>query len=152
MKKISTQIIKNLILENERPSHQSEKNLLAIDYGIKHCGLAFSPDGICVIPLQVIDTESLAEIIQDLTGAKKFQTIIFGLPLLPDGSENKLCQEIRKQGQILKKNYTVKYINERFSTKKTISSDNNRKDDLAAMNILEFYLAQKEKKPTISPR
>lgn len=141
--KIDPKILQDLKLRTQNESKNFEKKvLLSVDYGEKFCGLAFSPDGICVFPLLVIPNKALFETIIEKIEEKKIQEIIFGLPLSSDNYENKICQQVKKIAQKFKKlGYKIHFQNERFSSQNTITSKkNSRIDDLAAAKILEYFL------------
>jgi len=73
---------------------------LALDLGDRFIGLAFSEAGIFVSELQTIDRQGksddqifrqIAEIIQKL----EIKTLVVGLPISGNGSENDRCTQIR---------------------------------------------------------
>lgn len=142
-KKFSFRQQQELSLRNTKKNISQEKNILALDYGEKYCGLAFSPDGICALPMAIIPTDEISSFLKKILFEKKIQKIIFGLPLQQDGSENELCQKIRAFAKQWEPDGTVAFVNERDSSKSDIPiSSNERNDDLAAARILEFYLSQ----------
>lgn len=116
--------------------------ILAVDYGEKYSGLAISHEGICALPISTIPTEDLHEYLRLLLKEKKIKQLIFGLPISGDGQEKGLCEVIRKFAKGFETLTEVHFINERGSTQNTISPkyDLQRKDDLAAAQILEFFL------------
>lgn len=141
--KINPKILQDLKLRNQEISKKTKKrSILSVDYGEKFCGLAFSPDGICVLPLLVISNELLFETIIEKIQEKKIQEIVFGLPLSSDNFENKICKQVKKISKKFQKlGYNVYLQNERFSSQNTITSKkNSRIDDLAAAKILEYFL------------
>jgi len=143
-KKIDPNILANLSLETERRPDQSKiSNVLGVDYGEKFSGLAWVQEGV-VFPLVVVPTLELLGEIKQTVAKKSIQQIVLGLPIGGQGEENHVCEQIRAFGTSLTgQGLSVEYINERFSTQNTISSDDERRDDLAAAQILEFWLAQK---------
>ncbi|MCF7905644.1 RuvX/YqgF family protein [Candidatus Gracilibacteria bacterium] len=128
--------------EGEYSKKNTLQNVLGVDFGKKFCGLAFSPDGMCIIPLEVVETSHIESRIQQILRAKKIQTIVFGLPILPDGRENSLCADIRQLAGKLQSLSRIEFVNERFSSQ-TVVSRAKRKDDLAAVRILEFAFSKK---------
>ena len=68
----------DLELQNDAPRTSGE-TLLGIDYGTKYSGLAFSPDSIVTLPLEVVPTERLFERTQQLVDQKNCSKIIIGL-------------------------------------------------------------------------
>ena len=150
MKKIDHRVLKNLEVQENRISSVKPNAVLGIDYGSKFCGLAFSPDGVCALPIGVFPTEDIIPEIERIIEAKKNEKIIIGLPISADGEENETCKAIREfvENLRLKVAEPIEFINERASSKNVIrpQKKKNRKDridDLEAMQILEFYLQQK---------
>lgn len=144
MKKLDHRALQNLELQNHQTSEAKQKSILALDYGEKFCGFAFSPDGVCVFPLEIIPTQSFQERIFDLLNKKYVHVLIVGLPLQNDNSENETCQLIRAEIKKLNLEIPVVFVNERSSSESVHAPEKNeRHDDLAAAKILEFYLAQK---------
>ena len=120
------------------------KKILALDFGEKFCGVAFSLDGIMGVPVKVFDTQNLDEEIESLIKEKKPDFWVLGLPLSSDASENKICAKIRKiKKNVLEKRFSqqVFLVNERNSSQ-DFSHLEGRIDDLAALKILEFFLEQ----------
>ena len=145
-------LLQSLELENEQTENKrQEKNILAIDYGKKNCGLAFSPDGICIVPIFVVNTDKVEKEIEKILNTKSIQKVVIGIPYLASGKENELGNEIRKLAKTIKtkKNIEIAFVNERFSSKNVLLQNKNKKqrrDDLAAMQILKFYLSRKDNK------
>ncbi len=143
--------IKNIIInskEKNKRIQEVKEPILAVDYGIKFCGLAFSPDGICIFPIDTIKHDEAAGAIIKNTENRNIKKIIFGLPLSSEGIENKICEDVRSfaknLSKILPKIISIEFVDERFSTQNVIKpkkiKPKGRIDDLAAMQILEFYL------------
>jgi len=144
MKKISPRTLQNLELQNQEKTTSPEaKNILALDYGEKFCGLAFSPDGICAFPLEVVETGVIEKRMKEIMNNKSIHSLIIGLPLFPDGKENKLCGVIRIFAKKFESLVPVEFINERYSSKLVIPQQEKRIDDFAAVKILEFSFAKK---------
>ena len=144
MKKISPQTLQNLELQNqEKTASPNVKNILALDYGEKFCGLAFSPDGVCTFPLEVVPTGNIEKKMKEVLNNKCIQNLVVGLPILPNGQENKLCGVIRIFVKPFKALLPVEFINERFSSKLVLPQKANRIDDFAAVKILEFSFSKK---------
>ncbi len=145
-RKIDPKIMKNLELEkahskNKKPSG----SVLAVDYGEKFCGLAFSPDGILTVPIDVFATERIYQEIRNMIEVKKPKKLVFGLPVSSDGTENKICVHVRALASACKGLIAEIYFeNERHSTQliKDFSSK-KRVDDLSAAVILKFFLERK---------
>lgn len=147
-KKISAKALFNLTVRHERQEKSSlEKSeaVVALDYGEKFCGLALVPDGKTVLPAAVVTTSELEGALKSLVTSYAVKRLVIGLPLSSDGTENHICSQIRNLASKLEQkftNVTISFVNERFSTQAVLSPDKSRIDDLAAMQILEFYLAQ----------
>lgn len=142
--------LKNLEAQHEHGGSVSlGVNTLAIDYGTKFTGVAFADSSGAMIPLGVYDTdESLESHIQQLIEAKEIKLLIFGLPLGQDGSENPLCKLIKKFAQkFASTSLQIDYVNEKYSSALTIGKEGERIDDLAALQILEFYGAKNSNIP-----
>ncbi len=132
--------------QNKAQIHKYKgKKILALDFGEKFCGVAFSLDGIMVIPISIFDTKKFEEEIEKLIKEKNPDFWILGLPLSSDNSENKICAKIKKiKKDILEDKFQqeVKLVNERCSSQNFYNLD-GRIDDLAAQKILEYFLDQK---------
>ena len=115
--------------------------VLAVDYGEKFCGLAWSLDGTVVLPIAVVKTAEAKPRITELCGNKNICTLVFGLPVTTDGRENHVCAQIRAFAQSCAHLATVDFVDERGSSRGTIAKDAaQRIDDLAAVNILGYWL------------
>lgn len=148
MKKISRNQLQSLELQNEN-AHQKQKTapLLALDWGEKFCGLAWTPEGQVCLPLGVFKRTQIENMINKFAQEKNITKIIVGLPISGDGTENHICRAIR---EFVKNSIciTVEWSNERGSSQATISPNNDRIDDLAAVQILEQYLRKQEVSPS----
>lgn len=149
MKKPTSKQLLNLAAQHERYEANTggKKALLAIDYGEKFCGLAVAPDGVTVLPAAVVNTPQLEEALESLIEQYAAKTIVLGMPISSDGSENHICKLVRALAGQYKNRFatlSIVLVNERFSSQAALSPDKNRIDDLAAMQILEFYLNTKQ--------
>ncbi len=136
--------LKNLELQNSKDlSHSSVFPLLAIDYGSKKCGLAYSPDGIVALPHSIVETKKLESTLKEIIAEKSIKALVWGLPLASDGTENQLCSIIRTLHEEWEKILPSFLVNERYSTQSTLSTDDNPVDDLSAAKILEYFFAKK---------
>jgi len=116
-------------------------SFLGIDYGQKFCGIAWSPDGVTVLPLQIIKTEIFPDALIALIAEKKITTLVWGMPKNIDGEKNPLGKKI----QLLGKKFSTEnfFIDEKLTSRiarENTSSSSNRIDDLAAMEILKSHL------------
>ncbi len=151
MLKINQKHLQDLQLRNQQSkNNQSTASthsspFLGIDYGAKFCGIAFSPDGVCVFALKVVPTEEVEETLSTLIAQKKIKTLVIGIPISPNNQVNEICQTI----YVLAKNWEqcfgipILFQNEKFSTQEGMkfkTSKEKRADHLAAAKILEYYL------------
>jgi len=121
------------------------KCICALDYGTKYCGVAYSPNGINVFPLQVIPPAEIEPYLSTLIAEKGIERFVIGLPLSTDGSENLLCKKVRQFARRIGRQFDlpIDFVDERFSSKSAVTiPTTERIDDRAAAQILEYYLAQ----------
>lgn len=153
MKKINSQYLQDLCLRNQHDLQNpnetyflKEAPFLALDYGEKYCGLAWSLDGQCILPLEVVLFEDLMEKISFYLLNKSIKTLVMGLPVSAGGKENHICKRVRHLKKQIESLYgiSVKLINEQYSSSLVLDIE-GRKDDLAACKILEFYLQDKSR-------
>ena len=115
--------------------------ILAIDYGERYTGLAWSPDGIMSFPLRVVDTKELTEQLAQILEKKKIKQLVVGLPTMDNGNPTPLTQTIQDIFNTDNFSLPVEFINERGSTKTAKqSTQNGRADDIAAQQILSYFL------------
>jgi len=132
---------------------------LAIDYGLKHTGLAIcdAAETICS-PLTVIDgAKGLIEKIGQIVKTEQVHAIVLGLPLNMDGSQGPQADLVLHFAERLKEqvNIPVNFQDERLTTfsaeVKMASMESagrkkkkkRRLDAIAAAEILEAFLEQK---------
>lgn len=128
-------------------------NILAVDYGTKRMGLAWTDTSLGVIlPFGIIEKASLKEKVKDflkILDEEKVDKIVVGFPLGLNGKENvntervkKFVFEVQKTSQI-----PVEYQDERFSSFGADSvGDGVTRDERAAMFILEGFINKKKKR------
>jgi RNase H-fold protein (predicted Holliday junction resolvase) len=100
------------------------------------------------LPAAVVQTQKLDSALESLMLDYTIKILVIGLPLSANRAENHICVIIRILADKLQKKFpkvSVQLVNERFSSQAVMSPDNKRIDDLAAMQILDFYLAQSKK-------
>lgn len=133
--------------------------IMGLDYGSKTVGVALSDDLLLTAqPVETIKRDSENKLrrtlarIEELVRANHVQTIVLGLPLLPDGSEGERAEKTREFQSLLAKRVSVdiRLVDERFTTdasneelKEMGIKKADRKqyiDQLAACHILEEYL------------
>lgn len=115
--------------------------ILAVDYGERFTGLAYSPDGVLSLPLEVLDTKDLLASLNRILSEKKIQQLVVGIPTMDNGQNTPLTEKIKNIFRPEHFSVPIVFINERGSTKsarKSVSS--GRADDVAAQQILTYWL------------
>ena len=139
--------------------------ILAIDYGDKHFGLAYSDSkGIVSTPLEVLhltkrkSLENIAEEITQIAQDYKVKTILLGQPQIFIESQKATLKKILKFEEILKNKTTLPIIHtdESFSTMHaqnmltssgyTTKKSRKKIDKVAAAVFLQEFLNSKENK------
>ncbi len=146
-KKIDPKVMKNLELEKAHSKIQEGSDpVLAVDYGEKFCGVAFSPDGILTVPIDVFATEKIYRKIRDLIDSKKIERLVFGLPISSDGTENEICAKVRALAKACENLISEVYFEDERNSTQAVQdfSSKDRVDDLAAAVILQFFLNRKK--------
>lgn len=128
-------------------------NILAIDYGTKRLGLAWSDTTLgVVLPYGIIEGDTLPRKITALVNLLKkerIEKIVVGFPFGIDGKENKNTERVQKFVYELQKHITVPvdYQDERFSSYGADSmGEGVSRDERSAMFILEGYLEKSKRK------
>jgi len=130
---------------------------LAIDYGVKHTGLAICDAAETIAsPMTVIHgQQDLLKKITDTIEAEKVEAIVIGLPLNMDDSQGPQARIVFKFADRLKErlNIPIHFQDERLSTfsaeEKLAAADftrgkkRKRLDAIAAAEILEAFLEDK---------
>lgn len=130
--------------------------ILAIDYGIKNCGLAVTdPLQIIANPLKTVKTSSLLNYLEEYWGQEVLDKIVFGYPTHMDGNPTYVVKEIEdcvKKIRNLNPGILIDYQNENFSSKEAQEiimksglnrkqrQDKSRLDKISAVIILQRYL------------
>jgi putative Holliday junction resolvase len=134
--------------------------LMAIDYGTKKIGLAFT-DPTCsfVSTTQTITFKSekaAAKVISELAAERNVSAIILGYPLDEDGSTNEMTGKVDMFKKRLEKLLDVEIIlsDERYTSEeaekflhlqgKSIKGHKGRIDAISAALILDDYLRERE--------
>ena len=143
-KNINPLILKNLEVEAEQKNSINVPDAIAIDFGEKFCGMAWSQQGV-IFPIGVFLSNEIEKEVEKKSAEKNIKIIVLGLPVSDDGGENHICNQVQKLGSTLNsRGFKVEYVNERFSTQNVITSTpEERKDDLAAAQILKFWFQKK---------
>lgn len=130
--------------------------ILAIDYGIKNCGIAVTdPLQIIANPLKTVKTSSLLAYLEGYWKEEDVDKIVFGYPTHMDGNPTYVVKDIKecaKKIGNLNSEILIDYQNENFSSKeaeaiilksglsKKQRQDKSRLDKISAVIILQRYL------------
>lgn len=127
--------------------------VLAIDIGLKRCGLAKAdPLGILISPLETVSKEKLSDKLIELQEIFEIQTVVVGLPENQQNSKTKelIIKEVEILQQNILKNSTIIWEDESYSSREaeeilkskgiSISAQNKSLiDSYAACVLLEQY-------------
>ncbi len=120
--------------------------VLAIDFGTKNIGLAWSDTTLgVVLPFGIV--KSVPELIK-LIHAEKINLIVMGFPVSLMGGETKNTERVKKAAFEIQKQTSleVQFFDERFTSQAADAAGGNvSRDEKAAMIILEGYLERKKK-------
>ena len=123
-------------------------NILSIDYGERYLGLAVRTVKTSIpIPLSVIDVKKAnkLKVITEYVQKYSVDSIVIGYPIGLNNSENRMTNLVNRFIDDLSiLNIEIHKIDERLSSKIFNNTDNDRIDDLSALEILESYIAQNE--------
>lgn len=122
------------------------KNLIAIDYGTKKTGLAYSVEGFCFV-YGTFGTAQIYDILEKFIAEKNPIKIIIGMPYNIDGSMSEHGKRVEKFGKKIFKKFGLEVVfhDERLTTSEArISFDewdfDGDLDAESARLILEDYL------------
>lgn len=133
--------------------------LLAIDYGLKRCGIAVTDDlQIISSPLTGVETKLIFKFIEDYLKKNKVECFVLGEPKRLSGADTHSTAEVKKFALELEKkfNLPVKMVDERFTSSMAkqiiLESGVNKKrrrdkmlvDEISASIILQSYLQSKK--------
>ncbi|GAD06288.1 Holliday junction resolvase [Porphyromonas crevioricanis] len=134
--------------------------ILAIDYGLKRCGIAVTdvlgmiPGGLCTVA-----TYTLEKFLSDYIAKEPIDLILVGYPRQMNGQESESMAKIRPFVEKLKKKYPdipVEYEDERFTSvlaqrsiieagiPKMKRRNKGLVDEVSAVIILQSYLERKD--------
>ena len=123
-------------------------NILSIDYGERYLGLAVRTDKTTIpIPVTVVDSkkQNVLKAIKEYIENYNVSTIVIGYPIGLNNSENRMTNLVNSfVEELINLNVQVHKIDERLSSKLFKINENDRIDDLSALEILESYIAQNE--------
>ncbi len=130
--------------------------ILAIDYGLKRCGLAVTdPLKIIATALDTVDTHQIINYLQNYFKTEAVGTIIMGLPIDLRSQDTDVTENVRSFEKVLKSTFpaiTVTFVDERFTSKiaaQVLANSGLKKkqrqqkgqiDKIAAVIILQSYL------------
>lgn len=129
------------------------KRVVAIDFGLKRCGLALS-NGNLALPWMTVDPRSVIPTIQKRKD--EITTIIIGLPLLMNGTKADMAKTVEAFAKELESalQIPVIFVDERLSSKHAESAlretGQNRKsrtektDEIAATLLLQSFLERQK--------
>ncbi|MFT4568860.1 MAG: putative Holliday junction resolvase [Saprospiraceae bacterium] len=87
--------------------------ILAIDYGGKRCGMAWTDVlQISNNPLETVKTEAFEEILKEFIDGGEVSDVVFGLPAHADGNLTKIGERIIK----IIERFRIKYLEIQFHT------------------------------------
>ena len=123
-------------------------NILSIDYGERYLGLAVRTDKTTIpIPVTIVDSkkQNILKAIKEYIENYNVSTIVIGYPIGLNNSENRMTNLVNSfVEELINLNVQVHKIDERLSSKLFKNNENDRIDDLSALQILESYIAQNE--------
>lgn len=129
--------------------------VVAIDYGLKRCGIAVTDDlQIIASPLTGIETKNIFQFLQKYLSENKVECFVLGEPKRLSGAETHSSGEVKKFALELEKKFSlpVKWMDERFTSSMAkqaiLESGVNKKrrrdkmlvDEVSAAIILQSYL------------
>lgn len=127
-------------------------NILAIDYGSKRLGLAWTDTALGVIlPYGLVEQTLLHEKTKEVAGllkSERIHKVVVGYPVGLDGKENANTERVKKFVFELQKltDLPIEYFDERFTS---FGADNMgegvSRDERAAMLILQGFLDSKKR-------
>ena len=80
--------------------------VVAVDYGMKRCGLAWTdPLRISINPLKTVENAKFMKHLENLLAGGEIEAVVFGLSSHKDGTLTKTGQTVIKLVQNLKKKY-----------------------------------------------
>lgn len=132
---------------------------LAIDFGLKRCGLAITDDAqFFAFGLSTVDSQALEDELEKLIPKEKVSDIVLGLPKRLNDEDTHITQNVRMLGEVLKKKYPqieLHFIDERFTSSMASEAihlagasrkqkkDKGLVDKVSATIILQSYLDSK---------
>ncbi len=134
--------------------------ILAIDYGLKRCGLAVTDElQIIASALTTVDTKLIFSFIEKYLKENKVESFVLGEPKRLSGEDTHSSEPARKFAQELNKRFPehkIHWVDERFTSKmaqqviaqsgmgKKKRQDKKLLDEVSATIILQSYLYSKK--------
>lgn len=134
---------------------------MAIDYGLKRCGIAVTdPLRLIAAGLTTVPESDLLDFLGKYFAEEQVDALVLGLPLHEDGREGQLYQQVLRKGEEIARTFpglTVEYWDERYTSRmakaiilqsgigKMKRRDKSRVDKVSAGLILQEYLEHTEK-------
>ena len=120
-------------------------NLLSIDYGERYMGFAVRTIKTQIpIPIEVVDIkkDNIGNKISIYVDSYDINKFIIGYPLGMNLSENRMTKNVDNfiKEELMKYNLPISKIDERFTSELIKNTNNDRVDDLSALEILETYI------------
>jgi len=133
--------------------------ILAIDYGMKRCGIAVTdPLQIIASPLETVSTSEILEYLKKYFSDKEVEILVIGMPFQSDKSESVIAPKIRSFIRVLKNNFpslAIHEVDESYTSKMAMDTlirggmkkkDRRKKgniDKVSAAIILQSFMAQR---------
>ena len=133
--------------------------VLAIDFGLKRCGLAISDEArFFAFGLKTIDSKDLSVTLDELVEREKLSDIVIGLPKRLNDEDTHITENVRILKEVLEKKYPLISIHledERFTSSmasnaihmagasKKQKKDKGLVDKVSATIILQSFLDNK---------
>jgi putative Holliday junction resolvase len=132
--------------------------ILAIDYGLKRCGIAVTdPLQMIASPLETVETGKVLDYLKNYIANEDVESLVIGMPLRDDGTEPEIASKIRAFIKVLQDHFPsmeVHEVDERFTSKMAMNAliqggmkkKNRRKkgniDKVSAALILQSYMEE----------
>ncbi len=133
--------------------------ILAIDYGLKRCGIAVTdPLQLIASPLETVETGKVLDYLKEYIEKEDVESLVIGMPLRDDGTEPEIASKIRAFIKVLQKQFpsmAIHEVDERFTSKMAVNAliqggmkkkDRRKKgniDKVSAALILQSYMQER---------
>ncbi|MCS6980058.1 MAG: Holliday junction resolvase RuvX [Flavobacteriales bacterium] len=131
------------LIEVQKGSPAKRGRYLALDYGVRRCGLAVSdPLGIIAGPLQAVSTQELKDFLKDYLTRENVQGLVVGYALHKDGAEVEHERDLLKFIEWLKAQFPhvgIYRLDEKYTSRMAerslLQAGARRKDRRAKENV-----------------